>query len=180
MYHPSCRHTPPVAYLQLHIGISCPTALFEVVAQTQFVDPYLRTLATLPSVAHPYHDGFHVGERGVTHYGDGITGVLGVGSCVAQREVCLGITLAFLHISLALKVGKVRKEDGHFIFVRPHGTPVCGYIGTIKPIGRELERYGILVVIIAIIASQTDENGEVSIPNSVGGILYALGMRKEL
>ena len=134
----------------------------------------------MAAIAHPYHDGFYVGERGITHYRDGITRILGVGSCIPQGELGPRIALAFLQIALALKVGKVREEDGHFIFVRPYGAPICRYIGAVKPVGREFERHRIFVVIIAIVATQSDEHREISIPNGIHSILYALGMCKEL
>ena len=67
-----------------------------------------------------------------------------------------------------LQSGEDAEVDVEHVLLRPHGTAVIQVVLVIVvAVGRELQGYHVLVVVVAVVAAQTDEDGQLVVAQRV-------------
>ena len=167
---------------ELHVerALGCPSTRVVVFLQTQLVYPYLARLLLCREVAYTHHHGLNFAQRGITHHGNGVVGLVGVGIRVGpvisvERGVLgLGLVAGFLHL------GENVECHVEHIVLGPNRTAVVRRIAVVASGGREVERDKILVVVVLVVAAQSNEHGQFLI-FQVGHVgLVGIGMHKHL
>ena len=166
---------------QLHVEGTrcCPTATIDDVLQAQLVDPHLTRLDASRQVAHTNHHGLDLAQRGVTHHADAVVGlvriVVAIERGIAGGSQGAGLVAGFLH------PGKDAEVDVEHVLQGPYGTTVVYIIFIIvAAVGRQLQGDDILVVVVLVVATHADKDGQLVVLQ-VGGIVdEVVGMDEHL
>ena len=150
-----------------------------MVEQTQLVDPHLHTLDLSGIVAHAYHHGFHLSECRITHDGDLVVGMVGVVGRIGCREGSHALRLGL--VARLLECGEDGERHVEHVLLGPHGTAVLVAVSAVVVACRcELQRYFVLVVVVLVVASQTDEHRSLVVLQRGDILLQGIGVYKHL
>ena len=145
-----------VRQLDIQVTRCGPTAIVVDFLQAQFVDPYLARLETSGNISYTNHHRLHFAQRRVAENGDAVVGIVGV--VVAEFGRVTGSTARTSPVTGLLQIGQFREVDIEHILLRPYGTTVVEVVFVIVvAVGRQLQRDEIFVVVVAVVAAETDE-----------------------
>ena len=119
----------------------------------------------LTVVADSNHDCFYILERRVTEHGDL---VLRLARIVVVDDVRNGVahtcvTCPFGFVARCFGVGQHREREIKHVLFGPHFESVGLGVVVVEPFRRQHERNLVFVVVIAQVATHTDETGEVAV-----------------
>ena len=178
--HVAARQTDAAEVRQLNVEIArcCPAALVVILLQAQLVDPHLARLRRARQVAHADDHRLHLAQAGVTHDAHLVVGTVVV--VLREQLVIAHATFAPELVACLLDAGEDADVDVEHVLVGPHLRAVVGRQPRIAALGGQLQRYLVLVVVVLVVAAQTDEDGQLVVLQ-VGGVgQQVVGMNEHL
>ena len=148
------------------ISHGCHTSLLVELAQTQLVHPNLTACVLVYAIiAHTDHDGGYLLEGRITHDGDFILRLV---VAFVIDDVGLGVagilvSGSFGFVAGCLGAGEDRQREIEHVRLRPYAFTVVLRLVVIHAGSRQFERYLVFVIVIAHIATHSDETGQVVI-----------------
>ena len=179
-HHLSCGidHTD-VRQLHVERSRSCPAALVDRLHQAKLVDPHLTGLGASHQVAYTNHHGLHLAQRRITQHADLVIGMVGVIVGIQHREA--GRSHGACLVAGFLQTGEDAQIDIEHIGQRPYGTTVVHIIFIIVvAVGSQLQGYHVLIVVVGVVATQTNEDGQLVILQRGDVVYQMVGMYKHL
>ena len=164
------------------VRVSRPTAILIEIGHTKLIDPDLTTLDLIRVVTHTDHDHLDLSQTWVTNDADRIAGIILVSLRIDLIETYASFTLTSEPIALQLQVGPGLQLKVEHIFRRPDLLLIGAVVRIIRnrAVRRQVHRDLILVVVVLIIGTHTDEDGQVAIRQALGLIDRSLGMSEHL
>ena len=164
--------------MQVH-GTRCGPAAFVIgLAQSEFVDPYLARLRRWAQVPDTYYNSLHLRQRRITHHAHLIIGLVGV--VFSKQGGVGGQSVGTRYVAFFLQRGKHVHIDIEHILLRPHQHTVGGHIPVVAALRREFQRDKILIVVVLIVGTETNEHGQL-IVLQLGAVGFQIvGMHKHL
>ncbi len=157
-----------VGELHVHRSRCCPTAVVIAVHESQLVHPYLTRLHITRDITHTDHHHLHLAQRRVSQH----THLVGrtVGIIFAIDLVERSGTRRLSQVTGFLQIGEDIEIHVEHIHRRPHHLAVgCGVFAVVAAVGSQLQRYQVLVVVVLVVATHSDEHRQLMILQ-VGGI----------
>ena len=147
--------------------------------KSEFVDPDFSTLHLIRIVSHTYHQRLYLAQARIAHDGDPVARMFGIHHhirCqIGSHTSCLRL------VALLLETGKYAQVYIEHILLRPDQLSVGRTVAVII-VARfsQLERNLVLIVIVLIVAAQTDEDRQLVVLQIGGILLQRIGMGKHL
>ena len=165
---------------QLHVhGARCgPTALIVGVAQSQLVHPHLARLQSAGQVAHTDNHGLHLAQRRVAHDAHAVVGLVGIVVGEQLRKRSASRRTGF--VAGAFQIGEHGEVYVEHVLLRPHQRTVGRHIPAIGTGWRKLQGDEILVVVVLIVAAQTNEHSQLIVLQLRAVRHKVVGMHKHL
>ena len=165
---------------ELHVerALCGPSSLVVVFKQTELVDPHLAALDIGRKIPDTDDHGLHLAERGVTHDGYLVVGlVVGVGGV---RHVVGSHPFRPCLVALLLELGEDGERNVEHVLLGPYGAAVLRRIAVVGSLGGELQGQLVLVIVVLIVGAEPDEDGELVV-GEVGDVLrHGVGMGEHL
>ena len=99
---------------------------------------------------------------------------------ITEFNDALKESLALQLVAVLLGVGQHLKVQVYHVLAGPHGLAVMCRILVIEPLGCQLQRHLVLVVVAAVVAAQTDEDTRLPVRQARGIGQQGIGMHEEL
>ena len=148
--------------MDVHRTRGSPTTLVICFQQAQFVDPYLARLHLARDVTHTDHHHLDLTECRVTQDADFVCRLSGIEAAVELTERSRSPRLG--QITFLLQVGEHFNIDvEHILFGPYHPAIGCRITAIIATVGCERQRYLILVIVVLVVAAQTDKHSQLLI-----------------
>ena len=145
----------------------------------ELVDPDFSTLHLIRIVSHTYHQRLYLAQARIAHDGDPVARMF----CIHHHIRChIGSHASSLRlVALLLEAGKYAQGYIEHILLRPDQLSVGRTVAVIIAARfGQLERNLILIVIVLIVAAQTDEDRQLAVLQIGGVLLQGIGMGKHL
>ena len=169
-----------VGEAQIQIGLGGPTARLVKVGEPHLVHPNRDGLGGVGVVAHTNHHRAYIAQRGITHNGYLVLGLLGVIDGVAGLIGHTRIVLPLLGIALQLQVGEDRQREIEHVGRRPHSLLALCIVGVVIARLGQRKGYLVLIVIGFAVGAQPQEHRHVAVAQVGIVVDELLGMDKHL
>ena len=157
-----------VGELHIHRTRCCPAAVVIAVHESQLVHPHLTRLHIAGDITHTDHHHLHLAQRRISQHAYLVGRAVGIVFAIDLVE--RGGTRRLRQVTGFLQVGEDIEVHVEHIRRWPHHLAVgCGVFAVVAAVGGQLQRYQVLIVVVLVVATHTDEYRQLMILQ-VGGI----------